>query len=222
MNIINHSSDDIRQIVPADFSFLSDADQQVTLALQHLLDRLSGTSGGTYILSGCGLTTDPDDHAYTPTPYRTSVDGGVPAYYTDHDLSSHESTVADTYTYHIADGTLLHGGKIYTLHGGDFGFSTYVDNHFTTPIFPVSSTGFIVFGSVAAAPSPVYGEDLQLSQNPHQSLAATVATGTEQYVIDNGTTNIVLTYTVPGNPTDFVCVKNLIKIPKVADFPFQR
>lgn len=159
MNIIDHSSDNIRQIVPQDMSFLSDADQQITQALQLVLAALLGGNGTeTIVLRGCEITTT------DPWHNGTAVNGN----------SIVNDTNVPTYTYGITAGLILHGGRIYELEAATWvkGNGNYLmygfDREVTMP------AGIIVFEDESVAPSPVYGEGLEPDQHPHRRLVARV------------------------------------------------
>ncbi len=210
MNIIDHSSDEIRQIVPADFSFLSDADLSITAALQAVLDRASGTANGSYIISGCQLTPDPSDPDYGRS---YTLDGVLHTF----SMQTHGGTAVGSYSYSLASGVILHGGRLYTLAGGSFLFNR------TDTLLTLTSMhrkeGFVVFSSPVAAPSPVYGESLALDQSPHRSLSAAVAQGEIYRSLVDEAQGRPETVTVDGSPADYVPVASLLTIPKLATFP---
>lgn len=53
MKIINHNGDSVRQIVPQDLSYLSDADQQIAAAIGGVLGKMFGlTSGMAVVMKG--------------------------------------------------------------------------------------------------------------------------------------------------------------------------
>ena len=57
MNHIDNSADAIpRQVVPRDFSFLSEADSQIVAGLYGLLETISGCSGCAFILQGMHIS----------------------------------------------------------------------------------------------------------------------------------------------------------------------
>lgn len=233
MNFIDHSADEIRQIIPQDFSFLSDADFAVTAALQALLDQAAGVTGGTYIISGCQFTPDVND-----TDYGTYCWGPQDLNSNNRSnkatLANHYGLNPGTYTYHIADGILLHGGKLYTLTGGDFDHQRIVDIYWNIPRThdETYQKGYIAFGSQVVSPSPVYGESLQLDQSPHKALVAAIAQGTEtKHVVSNSHSGEspldpisfdppTTTYetVITGNPTDYVAIADLLVIPQLATF----
>ena len=167
MNIIDHTSDDIRQIVPADFSFLSDADQQVTAALHAALAALLGLNpDATIAVSGCQYS---DDRDVDPT--------SVPS-----DLNCQ-----------LTAGTLLHGGRLYTLAAYSWQQLNPEGRRFGT-----MPHACISFEEQLAAPSPVYGADLTLSQQPHRHLVARLCMG----VLNN--TYQPNLFTPPNGVTDYI------------------
>lgn len=150
MNIIDHTSDDIRQIVPADMSFLSDADQQITEALHHILGALLGGSGTeTIVLGGCTVTSQP-------------------------------TADADITLRTLSPGILLHGGRIYHTPGGTWEeYELHAGATYQTGLGATVAGGIISFSAAIAAPSPVYGQSLQLDQQPHRQLSAAIVQSTK-------------------------------------------
>ena len=162
MNIIDHTSDDIRQIVPADFSFLSDADQQVTAAPHAALAALLGLDpDATIAVSGCQYSDD-------------------------------RSTMPSELNCQLTAGTLLHGGRLYTLAAYSWQQQNPESRIGTMPHACIS------FEEQLAAPSPVYGADLTLSQQPHRHLVARLCMG----VLDN--TYQPNRFTPPNGVTDYI------------------
>lgn len=165
MNIIDHTSDDIRQIVPADMSFLSDADQQITEALHHILGALLPNAGvgDTIAVTGCVRTqTGPDFNA----------------------------------GYSISGGTLLHGGRLYTLDAAQWSEALITSTSQGGGSTSYQQKGCISFEEEVAAPSPVYGQSLQLDQQPHRHLVARLKVGQR-----NTTTNA---FTPPVGVADYI------------------
>ena len=157
MKIIDHSSDEIRQVVPGDFSLLSDADQDMTAALQSVLSVLLGGDGSeTVVVSGCEVETDD----------RRWDGGGI-----INDGERH------TYSYEMAPGVLLHGGRLYDFEGGSWTEEHVAAGDDLGSVLTLGWTyrcGLIVFGRETASPSPVYGEGQELTERPHQRLVAKV------------------------------------------------
>ncbi len=89
MKYIDHSSDDVRQIVPGDMSFLSDADQEVVEAMGGMLCSLFGVT---------------EKMAVVMKGMRASL------------VLRETPAVGSMMT--IEGGVVLHGGKLYTFSGG--------------------------------------------------------------------------------------------------------
>ncbi len=91
MKIINHSGDTVRQIVPQDMSFLSDADQQIVEAFGNILGMMFGLSGDSaLVMQGMDRTFVP------PSGDRMGS------------LS-------------FTGGVVMHNGKLYSFAGGEVG-----------------------------------------------------------------------------------------------------
>lgn len=138
MNIIDHSSDSIRQIVPQDLSFLSDADQQLAQALQMVVRAL------------CGL-----DASQQPVALDGCVDSRLA-----NPMGSHPT---------LTGGTLLYQGRLYELE------ACAVPSPTLSVVQDGVQTGsepYLRLWDETADPSPVYGIDYTLSEQPHRRLRA--------------------------------------------------
>lgn len=189
MNIIDHSSDNIRQIVPQDLSFLSDADQQICSAIHSILAALLGGTGTEPIaISGCEIT---------------DRDTGL--------------TLSVAHRYTISQGLVLINGKIYEFLGGNYQSGT--TNNTSIPsigaaavITNTTYTPYIILDDQPVTPSPVYGESLQLDQYPHRRLTASLFQ--EIATTTNGTT----TYPNGQAPAGSISLSSLKRIPALGQF----
>lgn len=89
MKIIDHSGDQVRQIVPQDMSFLSDVDQQIAAAIGGMIGKMFGVTNDMAV-----------------------VMEGMERYL----VQSPSSQVGSSLT--ISEGVVLHRGRLYSFGGG--------------------------------------------------------------------------------------------------------
>lgn len=202
MNIIDHTSDDIRQIVPADFSFLSDADQQITAALHATLAALLGGDGSeTIVLQGCQITSDYDAS-------ESTVDGGI-------------RIGPRVINYSMTDGLLLHRGRLYELPAASWTEANMSAELTVMGVTRTLPTGLIVFADQQQHPSPVYGQNLELSEAPHRRLTAAIEQATMSVNFNPRATVFMEDYSITAYNTqasDYIRALALKRLPSIGQF----
>lgn len=113
MNHIDNSADNIpRQVVPRDFSFLSEADQQIVQGLYGFMETLSGCTGCAFILQGMKVS---------------GIGDGIQA-----DIDITEGTfLYDGKLYHLENPVHLTG----LLSGRDVSFLLEEQDHEPSPVY---------------------------------------------------------------------------------------
>lgn len=99
MKITNHNGDEIRQIIPQDMSFLSDADQQIVAAMQGILCSMFGISSDKAI-----------------------VVNGMKFQY----KKANASLVDKTYIITVGEGSMIYNGRLYNCLGGSITIADFV------------------------------------------------------------------------------------------------
>lgn len=91
MKITNHNGDEIRQIIPQDMSFLSDADQQIVAAMQGVIMRMFGIS---------------EDKAIVVNGMQFSY------------KKASANLLEKNYILSVSEGSMIYHGKLYNCLGG--------------------------------------------------------------------------------------------------------
>ncbi len=157
MNKIGSEGNEVRQIVPAEFNFLSMADMQVVSALQGVVKAMYGLSDSQAVaVSGMAVTWS------NTTVGESAID------------------IRLTQCLTLGAGVVMWGGKLWEFGGGSIdGIGRYsrlsVDEW------------VLVMSEEVAMPSPVYGATIELDVTPHKHLvcelrSAEDAAGAEQKV----------------------------------------
>lgn len=138
MNIVGTEGNSVRQIVPAEFNFLSMADRQVVAALEGVLKAMYGLEARqAIIVSGMQTQT-----TLIWIPSETSVTGRVIA----------------GKRYEITEGVVMWNGCLWEFSGGSW--EVYHEAQMTEYV--------LVMSEETAPPSPVYGENITLDVTPHK------------------------------------------------------
>lgn len=145
MNIIGTEGNSVRQIVPAEFNFLSMADRQVVAALEGVLKAMYGLEARqAIIVSGMQAQT-----TLIWIPSETSETGRVIA----------------GQRYEITEGVVMWNGCLWEFSGGSW--EAYREARNPTEYV-------LVMSETVAPPSPVYGENISLDVTPHKRAVCTL------------------------------------------------
>lgn len=141
MNTITEEGKSIRQIVPADFVFLSQADRQICKALHGLLCTLAGHGGYTGAIVMTGMSCVFGSQQVLPT------------------------------TVTLRKGTVLYDDRLWDLEEDYQFTTTYHSDHdggWAAQVEASFSDYEMYFVEETAPPSPVYGADETVTVSPHK------------------------------------------------------
>lgn len=145
MNIIGTEGNSVRQIVPAEFNFLSMADRQVVAALEGVLKTVYGLEAGqAIIVSGMQTRT-----ALIRVPSESS---GSIGYITGQQFM-------------VTEGVVMWNGCLWEFGGGSW-------EEYRAAQDPTEYV--LVMSETVAPPSPVYGENISLDVTPHKRAVCTL------------------------------------------------
>lgn len=159
MNIVGTEGNSVRQIVPAEFNFLSMADRQVVAALEGVLKAMYGLEARqAIIVSGMQTQTT---LIWTPSASETS------------------GRVIAGQRYEITEGVVMWNGCLWEFGGGSWEAYREAQN---------PTEYVLVMRETPAPPSPVYGENITLDVSPHKRavcelMSAEAAGGTKKVAL---------------------------------------
>ena len=145
MNKVGTEGNEVRQIVPAEFNFMSVADQQVVAAMEGIVKAMYGL-GSNQAVVAVGMEA---------TWSNTTTQG--PA----------QASMLLTQRLTFGTGVVLWDGKLWEFGGG------YIDG--IGRFSPLQGNDWVlVMSEQVASPSPVYGATIALDVTPHKRLVCTL------------------------------------------------
>lgn len=144
MNKIGIEGNDVRQIVPAEFNFLSMADMQVVAALQGVVKSIYGLGDGQAV-----------------------VVSGLTATWSNTETSDDQMVIRQTRRLTLGAGVVMWNGRLWDFSGG------YIDGISRwAPLN--GNDWVLVMSEQVVAPSPVYGATIALDVMPHKRTVCTL------------------------------------------------